>query len=110
MDLKLYFQKVRDVERQIDGNFAVVVSIDTPDGGKSGQMTEVSKSVAGRMVADGRARLAGPDEIREFYAALRREREDMLAREEDLRGWPYPVQRADPEPKPKRRQPKNEDE
>lgn len=111
MDLKLYFQKAREIERSIDGDFAVVVSHETPDGGRPGHMTEVAKSVAGRLVADGKARLANPEEIREFYTALQREREQMLERDGDGRpDWQFGTGKLRPEPKPKRRQPKKEDE
>jgi hypothetical protein len=111
MDLKLYFQKVREVERSIDGDYAVVVSLESPDGGRPGQMTEVSKSVAGRLVADGKARLAHADESRDFYLAIQRERDEILARESEARqSWPFMPATVPPPPKPKRRQPNKDDE
>ena len=66
MDLKHYYQKVRDQEAQIKDAFAVVVSLETPDGGKPGTLTEVAPRVAAKMVVDGAARLAAPEEAQRF--------------------------------------------
>ena len=110
MDLKLYFHKVREVESSIEGDYTVVISYETPEGGRAGRMTEVAKNVAAKLVADGKARLAAPDEAREFYEALRRERQELLDHECDPRAtWPS-IPSFAPEQKPKRRQPKNDEE
>jgi len=45
----------------------VLVSHETPDGGKEGLLTEVPKEVAAKMIADGRARLASDETAREFH-------------------------------------------
>ena len=58
MDLRAYYQKIRDVEAKIPGPYAVVVSLATPDGGKAGMLTEVPRRVAAKMVVDGTATLA----------------------------------------------------
>jgi len=58
VDLKIYYQKVREVEERIAGDDAVVISVETPDGGRSGVATEVPKRLAAKMVAEGRAKLA----------------------------------------------------
>lgn len=58
MDVRVYYQKVRDVEAKIPGAFAEVVSVATPDGGKAGTITEVPRRVAAKMVVDGSATLA----------------------------------------------------
>jgi len=58
MDLRVYYQKIRDIESKIPGQYAVVVSLPTPDGGKAGTITEVSRRVAAKMVVDGTAKLA----------------------------------------------------
>ena len=36
MDLQLYYQKIRETETKIADEFALVVSLETSDGGKSG--------------------------------------------------------------------------
>jgi hypothetical protein len=68
MNLRAYYDKIRETEKSIGGEFAVVVSRETPDGGKAGTKTEVTRRVAAKMVADGAARLAEPQEAKEFYS------------------------------------------
>ena len=48
VDLRVFYQKVRQLEKEITGNHAVVVSNETPDGGRPGQMNEVPRAVAAR--------------------------------------------------------------
>ncbi len=69
MDLKRYYQKIRDVESTILEPFAVVVSLETPDGGKAGAVTEVPPRVAARMIVDGSARLASVEEVQRLRQA-----------------------------------------
>ncbi|MCE5306201.1 MAG: hypothetical protein LLG20_01020 [Acidobacteriales bacterium] len=70
MDLKIYYQKLRETERQIKETHPVVVSKATPDGGKEGVMTEVARHVAAGMIADGKARLATTEEAAEFRSSV----------------------------------------
>jgi len=82
MDLKRYYQKIRDVEATVAENSAVVVSLETADGGKPGVFTEVPRRVAAKMVVDGAARLATPkeaEEVRERQAEAQRSAEQSLA-------------------------------
>ena len=75
MDLKRYYQRIRAIESTIEEAFAVVVSLETPDGGKPGTFTEVLRRVAAKMVVDGVARLATPEEaqgLREAQAEAQR--------------------------------------
>ncbi|HUS05329.1 MAG TPA: hypothetical protein VMZ52_03485 [Bryobacteraceae bacterium] len=67
MDIRIYFQKVKAVEDSIDGMHAVIRSLETPDGGKAGVLTEVGRNLAARLVVDGRAVLASADEAKQFY-------------------------------------------
>jgi hypothetical protein len=62
MDLRAYYQKIRDIEQTIAGDVAVVVSLQTSDGGRAGVLTEVTRAVAARLINEARARLALPDE------------------------------------------------
>jgi hypothetical protein len=66
MDLKSYYQKIRDIEAAIQERFAVVVSLETPDGGKAGNLTEVPPRVAAKMVVERAARLATPEEAKKW--------------------------------------------
>jgi hypothetical protein len=67
MDVRIFFQKVRQIEAAITKPHAVVMSLETPDGGRAGVMTEVSRTIAARLVADNKARLASDEESNEFY-------------------------------------------
>lgn len=66
MNLKAYYQKIRELESNLVEPFVVVVSHATPDGGKEGILTEVSKELAAKLIADGRAQPASDDEMRDF--------------------------------------------
>jgi hypothetical protein len=67
MDLKLYYQKLRQAESNISDAHVVVVSQETPDGGRAGVRTEVPKHVAARMLVEGKIRLATPEEAAAFH-------------------------------------------
>ncbi len=82
MDLRIYYQKIRDLERQVEDDHVVVVSLETPDGGTAGVLTEVPTKIAARMVIDGRARLSRPEEAKEFHerkAEAKRQVEEQAA-------------------------------
>ncbi len=66
MNLKAYYQRIRDLEHSLLAPFVVLVSQSTPDGGKEGLLTEVPRQLAAKMIADGRAHLANDDEARDF--------------------------------------------
>ena len=70
MNLKLYFEKIRDTESQIDETFPLVVSKDTEDGGKAGRYTEVTRAIAAKMITENRARLATAEEAKSYREAL----------------------------------------
>ena len=69
MDLTIFYQKVRDEQARIADDFPVVVSLETPDGGKAGVRTEVPKALAARMLVDGMVREATPAEAKAFRDA-----------------------------------------
>ena len=66
MDLKVYYRKLREIEKGIGEEFVVVKSLATPDGGVEGRLTEVPRAVAARMLLDGLAELAGDPEAEAF--------------------------------------------
>ena len=70
MDLKLYYDKIKELEKQIVNEFAVVISNETADGGKAGTKTEVPRRLAAKLIVDGLARLATPEEMTAFRTAL----------------------------------------
>jgi hypothetical protein len=73
MDLRIYYQKVREKRAGITDEFPIVVSEETQDGGRQGTLTEVSRELAAKMLVDGTARLATTDEATQF-----RERQTKL--------------------------------
>ena len=81
MNVKAYYQKIRELERALADSFVVIVSHDTPDGGKGGLLTEVPKHLAARMIADERAHLASEEvtlQFREKSANAKRTAEELL--------------------------------
>jgi len=68
MDLLAYYEKIRRIEALIEAVFAVVVSRVTPDGGRAGVKTELPRALAARLIADGKADLANPEETAQFRA------------------------------------------
>lgn len=80
MDLKVFYQKLRKIEQEIADPHVLVVSNETSDGGRAGQKTEVSRAIAARLIVEGRARLAGADEIAEYRTAIDQARQDAEQR------------------------------
>src|ERR1051326_26994 len=69
MDLRVYYQKIRDAEARITDEFPVVVSKETADGGKGGTRTEVPRRIAAKLLVEGIVELARPEEVAQFRAA-----------------------------------------
>ena len=53
MDLRMYYQKIRELEQSFKGTFPVVVSQETQDGGTAGVKTEVPVHIAARPASEG---------------------------------------------------------
>jgi hypothetical protein len=66
MDLRLFFQKLRTIEQEIAEPHVVVVTHETPDGGRAGQKVEVSRRSAAQLILEGRAHLATAEESAEY--------------------------------------------
>ena len=81
MDLRDFFKKIREIEATIEAAYALVVSHSTGDGGKAGVITETPRAIAARLIAEGRARLATPDEATAHAEAIQLavEEADQLA-------------------------------
>jgi hypothetical protein len=69
MDLRTWYKKVRDAEAGLTGEHFVMVSLATSEGGKEGVRTEVPRSIAARLIAETRARVATDKEALEFHDA-----------------------------------------
>ena len=70
MDLQVYYQKIRDMEAKIADEYALVVSVETSDGGKSGTKTEVPRRLAAKLLVEGQVRLATKDEVKAHRDSL----------------------------------------
>ena len=80
MDLRAFYQKLRKIEQDITDPHVVVVSQETADGGKAGQRSEVSRSIAARSILEGRARLATAEEAAEYRRAIEQALQDAEQR------------------------------
>lgn len=68
MDLRVFYQKLRKIESEIPDDCAVIVSRETPDGGKPGVLTQVPRALAALLIADGKADIADAKEAEQFLA------------------------------------------
>ena len=66
MDLKAYYEKLRRIEAEMANRDVVVVSLETPDGGKPGVKGEVAKEAAAKLIVENRARVATEEETADF--------------------------------------------
>lgn len=81
MDLKTYYQRIREVAATIASESVVLVSRATPGGGRAGCLTEVPREVAARMLVEGVADLATEAEAARFTQETR----NLQAEEESRR-------------------------
>jgi hypothetical protein len=66
VDLRKYFRRVREIESELLEAYHIIVSLETPDGGKAGIMSEVPRALAAKAIAEGRAVLASEAEREAF--------------------------------------------
>jgi len=66
MEMRQFYKKIKELEEGIKSEEVIVVSNETPDGGIPGIKTEVKRSLAARMLAEGKVRL-GTDEEAQLY-------------------------------------------
>jgi hypothetical protein len=76
MDLRVYYRKLRKIEAEIPEPYVVVVSRETPDGGKPGVKTDVPRSLAAKLIVEDQATLASPEETAQFLAETERRRHE----------------------------------
>ena len=81
MDLKAFYQRIRQTEQSITDEFPFIRSLPTEDGGKAGRLVEVPRSLAARMIVEGTAELATAKEC----AAARTRVQDERKQEESRR-------------------------
>jgi len=76
MDLRMFYQKLRKIEQEIADPHVVVVSNETPDGGRAGQKSEVSRNIAAKLLVEGKARLATAEEGTAFRGVIEQARQE----------------------------------
>lgn len=81
MDLRGYYQKLREMESSIEARDVYVVSEATPDGGVSGVMTQAPRRVACQLVVEGKARMATKAEVTAYESAEQIRREALAEAE-----------------------------
>ena len=100
MDLKQYFRKVREIEAGIREPYVLISSLETPDGGKPGIVSEVSRAIAAKTIAEGRAALATEEEAKRYtetqIAAKQAAEKALLAKRLQLAIIAEPGQQGDP--------------
>lgn len=83
MNLRKYYESVKEARKKLPEPFAYVTSTSTPNGGVEGVVTEVETEIAARMIVDGVATPSSEEEISAFKE--RREANRIAAKEEELR-------------------------
>ncbi len=81
MELTSYYQRIRQIEAGLQEAFVVLVSLETPDGGKAGVRTEAPRTVAAKFIAEGWARPATEEETQEFQAQKQAAKKEAERRE-----------------------------
>ena len=77
MDVRAYYKKIRKMEAEITEPYVVVVSRETPDGGKPGVRTDVPRSLAAKLIVEDQATLASPEETAQFRADTERQCQEV---------------------------------
>ena len=80
MDLKAFYQRIRQTEESIGDEFPFIKSLPTEDGGKAGRLVEVPRSVAARLIVEGTAELATAKECTAARTRVAEERRQEESR------------------------------
>jgi len=84
MDLREYYAKIRATAQTIAGEWVIVISKKTGDGGKEGVLSEVHRDKAAQLLVEDKVSLASPKQANEYYSHQRQESEK--AQEEERIG------------------------
>ncbi|BDC52085.1 hypothetical protein F183_A44000 [Bryobacterales bacterium F-183] len=77
MNLRAYFQKIREVEKEILKDVVYVVSLAGDDGGLPGIIAQVTRAIAAKLIVDQKSRLATDEEIETLLAYQEAERQKL---------------------------------
>jgi len=75
MDVKQYFQRVRELAAQLPAEAVVIKSVSTTNGGRAGVMAEVARYTAAKQVIDGNAVLATEEESAVYHQEMEARRQ-----------------------------------
>lgn len=75
MDVKQFFQRVREVAIQLPSDAVVIKSLATTNGGKAGVMTEAGRQTAATEIVNGSAVLASSEEATAYYQEMEAKRQ-----------------------------------
>lgn len=78
MNLRAYFQKIRQAEALIESDAVLTVSVAGDDGGLEGIRSEVPRALAAKLIVEGKVRLATVEET-EAQKADQEERRRQIA-------------------------------
>jgi len=70
MDLRAFYRTIREIETGISEESVVIISRETPEGGRAGVRTDVPRAVAARLIAEEKAELAKPEAAAKFRAEV----------------------------------------
>jgi len=99
MDLRVYYQKLRQIEATIAEPFVVVVSRETAEGGKAGLKSEVPRRLAAKLIAEEKAVQATAEEAAAYHAEQERQRNAAQEEAEAMRGLKQPQMAVKPQKK-----------
>ena len=66
MNLRSYYQKIRDMAETLEPGDVWIESLATRDGGRPGVFTQVSRQLAAKLIVDGKAQLATAEAAAEY--------------------------------------------
>jgi hypothetical protein len=79
MDMKKYYKKLREIEATLPDE-VVLISKDTPEGGRAGVFTEAPRPVAARLIVEGAAERASEEDAAVFVKETRERHTEELRR------------------------------
>jgi hypothetical protein len=66
MNLRSYYEKIRQAAAELEPGDVWVESLATMDGGRAGVFTQVPRQLAAKLIVDGKAKLADSEAAAEF--------------------------------------------
>jgi hypothetical protein len=67
VDVKQYYRKLREIEATLPEQYVFIESLETPDGGKAGRVSEVPRDTAAKMLLEARAVLASEKKRQAYF-------------------------------------------